>query len=288
MAQGSSPPKLDFLGIGFTKAGSTWIYKLLEEHPDICISKIKETNFFINEELVNNPRNLSRYANFFWHYEDGQTVGEFSPSYITKEKALRQVKSLYPDTKFIISLRDPMERVISSFLYSKRFDKKIAQKDLEKELLSRFQGQREMYFPHMYKWFQEFPRENFLVIIFEEMVSDPQQKTREIFDFLGVDKEFIPKAIHKKTNPAHTFHLPRLQKILDYFHKKSKKYTLFSKIVKKTSFVNKIKSKINGLNRKPYQKPKISPEGKQKIRECFAGEIEKLEELIGKDLSIWK
>ncbi len=38
--------KIDFIGIGATKSGTTWIAQCLKEHPQICGSSIKEINFF--------------------------------------------------------------------------------------------------------------------------------------------------------------------------------------------------------------------------------------------------
>ena len=42
--------KIDFMGIGIGKSGTTWIAKCLNEHPEICISNPKEPHFFFNDE----------------------------------------------------------------------------------------------------------------------------------------------------------------------------------------------------------------------------------------------
>ncbi len=37
--------KIDFIGVGAPKCGTTWVAQCLSEHPQICLSKPKEINF---------------------------------------------------------------------------------------------------------------------------------------------------------------------------------------------------------------------------------------------------
>jgi len=55
--------KIDFIGIGAMKAASTWIFEALKEHPEICVSSEKETNFFNND--YNYRKGLKWYKKFF-------------------------------------------------------------------------------------------------------------------------------------------------------------------------------------------------------------------------------
>lgn len=54
-----------FLGVGAMKAGTTWVYKLIEKHPDIYFSYEKEIHYFAEIDLNLNPLSLGqRYTRF--------------------------------------------------------------------------------------------------------------------------------------------------------------------------------------------------------------------------------
>ena len=77
--------KIDFIGIGAAKAGSTWVADNLRRHPDIFIPKKKELNYFCKTELATRVPNyrykkpLSWYHAFFTDAGPGQVKGEISP-----------------------------------------------------------------------------------------------------------------------------------------------------------------------------------------------------------------
>ena len=85
----STELKLDFLGIGAQRAGTTWVARMLEAHPDICLSEPKELHFF-NEKpsYVWGPVNENFGPSFDWHGKHfahcrkGSVKGEFTPHYL--------------------------------------------------------------------------------------------------------------------------------------------------------------------------------------------------------------
>jgi hypothetical protein len=289
MAQGSSKPKLDFIGIGFTKAGSTWVYKLLEEHPDIRVSRTKETNFFVTQNLDNKPENIKYLEEFFEGGED-KIRGEFSPMYINKDKALENIKRFYPDIKLLVILRNPADKRISEAMYNYRFKADMERADFDKILKDRFANTppRSIYFEHLQKWMDHFPRENFHIMILEEMIADPFSKIADLYRFLGADESCRPESASKKANAAHGFRYPKLQKKLRNAHQKVKRYPRLAGILKRTSRSFKLKQRIMAWNRKEFQKPPISGETRTMLLNAHRQEIGKLEELLGRDLSVWK
>lgn len=290
MLQDNSKFRLDFVGIGFTKCGSTWIYKLLDEHPEICVSKTKETNFFhLNKDLLENKKKLKSYENYYWHCEKGQVRGEFSPGYANKEVALNQIKDLYPDIKIIVALRNPVDRVISSFFFRNRFDKQITERDPDSALREKYENvDGSMYSRPLRKWLKHFPRERIFVMVLEDLASSPEEKTKELFSFLGVDSDFTPASLNKKVNPAHTYHFPSFQKLLKVSHRAIKKRPGLSKTLKKIKPLYNFKEKLNKGNHKVYKKPEVTPESRKFLKDKFQNEVVELEKLLNLDLSSWK
>jgi hypothetical protein len=64
----------DFLILGIMKSGTTWLYRWLEQHPNIFLSAIKEPNFFSRDEVWS--KGLQWYSELFAAAEDGQLAGE--------------------------------------------------------------------------------------------------------------------------------------------------------------------------------------------------------------------
>jgi hypothetical protein len=282
-------PKLDFIGIGFTKAGSTWVYKLLEEHPDLQVSKTKETNFFVDQDLKNHPDRL-RYLEEFFEGDRGRARGEFSPMYVNKDKALENIKMFYPDIKLLVILRNPADKRISEVMYNHRLKTDMEKLDIDRMIRERFEGAppRFIYLDRLRKWMDNFPPKNFYIMVLEEMASAPQKGAAELYRFLGVNDSYQPQAAKKKVNAAHAFRYPGLQNFLRNQHKRVKKYPRLAKNLKKVSRPLKLKQRILEWNRKEFQKPDISEQTRQMLFNAHRQEIEQLEELLNRDLSVWK
>ena len=103
--------KINFIGIGVQKAGTSWLGEVLNEHPEIKIHPKKEAHFF-------NKRKF--YFNKF-HYEisfgfkKNKIIGEITPSYILEKETAKRIFKYNSEVKLIAILRDPTERCISQY-----------------------------------------------------------------------------------------------------------------------------------------------------------------------------
>ena len=122
---------IDFIGIGTSKAGTTWVSEMLDAHPGICMSEPKEVNYFneqnnysINIKNYNYGKGFNWYKKHFLHWRTGQIIGEFTPKYLADLKAPLRIKNAFPDVKLIVCLRDPVDRAFSQYNFIKYFKKK--------------------------------------------------------------------------------------------------------------------------------------------------------------------
>ena len=82
--------KVDFFIVGAPKSGTTSLYKYLDEHPNICMSKVKEPNYFTSELIKRQKlyyrthliKSMSEYQSLFLERKDNQKIGEASVSYL--------------------------------------------------------------------------------------------------------------------------------------------------------------------------------------------------------------
>ncbi len=60
--------KPDFIGIGPPKTGTTWIYRNLQQHPQVCFPLDKEIRYFWEKRYLGNYNMVSRLLSKHWHF----------------------------------------------------------------------------------------------------------------------------------------------------------------------------------------------------------------------------
>ncbi|MDJ0598249.1 MAG: sulfotransferase [Crocosphaera sp.] len=113
----------DFVIIGVQKCGTTTLERNLSKHPEIYMTEYchpgssREVHFFD----TNYKKGADWYRSLF-RDSNGRICGEKTPKYITNKLYMERLYSTIPDAKLIISLRDPVKRLISQInMRKKRF-----------------------------------------------------------------------------------------------------------------------------------------------------------------------
>lgn len=202
---------------------------MLDLHPDAFVPEQKELYFFSRRSTF--AKGLDWYRAQFASARDQSAIGELTADYLwtTGEPAELEeldrnadipalVRKHYPDQKFIVILRDPVDRAISAFYHHIRA-RRIAPTANILEAGKRY-GILSMgyYAQHLENWFAEFDKDRFLLLIFEEDVkAKPAEGVKKVFRFLEVDDEFVPpradKRVHVASNHLYmrvNYYLPRL------------------------------------------------------------------------------
>lgn len=144
------------IGAGAMKAGSTWLYKQLEKHPNIHFTPEKEIHYFSSNEEWGNKlcrrdrnRRLNRairaqcsekmiawyeryaqpdeltnewYSSLFEGVDSDVYCADFSNQYsLLDVEALQGIKQISPNVKVIYTLRDPLERLWSHVKFHYKF-----------------------------------------------------------------------------------------------------------------------------------------------------------------------
>lgn len=117
-----TPPLVSFLVAGTQKGGTTALNKYLKSHPGLMMaSGLKEVHYFDNENLDWNRNNHDYYHSFFKQRRD-KMIGETTPVYMYWNGALQRIHRYNPAMKFVITLRNPVERAFSH--WNMEWDKK--------------------------------------------------------------------------------------------------------------------------------------------------------------------
>jgi hypothetical protein len=194
----------DFLVLGAQKAGTTTLYDLIMQHPEAAPARTKELAFFDRHY----DWGLDWYKSNF--PDTGKLTGEATPCYLYSQPARERIAEHLPQsTKFIVLLRNPVDRAISHYYHEKRLgyeglslsdalDMEARRLSESAEVLlgrrheNRSQGQsfsymdRGNYAAQLKAYFELFPRENFYIETSDRFFAEPNDVTGEIFGFLGL------------------------------------------------------------------------------------------------------
>jgi len=187
--------KIDFIGIGAPRCGTTWIARCLAEHPQVCFSSEKEPDFFLDSHY---RKGLKFYQSFFKDCGNGRIRGEFSPSYYLNKKVPQRIKKYFPNVKLLVCLRNPIERILSHYKFKIKTGQKI-NPNISKELSSnRYYMLYGLYYQYLSKFFKYFNPKNILILIYEDTLSNPTKFIKISIDFLKLMKTlFLGHSIKK-------------------------------------------------------------------------------------------
>ncbi|RJP85118.1 MAG: hypothetical protein C4518_17320 [Desulfobacteraceae bacterium] len=289
--------KIDFIGIGAAKSGTTWLADNLRNHPQIFIPEKKELIYF-NKTMPHKPdiqnyryeKPVDWYHSFFEKATPGQIKGEFSPHYFTSPEAVNKIHQYHPDIKLIAILRNPVERAFSSYLYSIQIGEMKAASF--KDAVNKHPGiiSQGFYHEHLEKYFDRFHRKNIKILLFETVKTDPEALFKNVLDFLNADAYF-PDSLHKRSNKTKT----NKNQPLNYFITSSRnfihKHNLhFVKPLLRYSGISPlaeyIRDHVNVVSNTGRQR--LDGDSIRMLRDCYLKDIEKLEKLIDRDLTHWK
>ena len=207
----------NFLIIGFPKCGTTSLYEYLIQHPDIFPPIGKEIDYF--DRLYNKKNNWYKVrfpTTFQKKYNEkflkrNFLTGEATPRYIMHPHALQRIKKTVPNAKFIVLLRNPIERAFSHYnMNVKNGYDSLSFENAVKNEQERIKGRYEkmaknpdyyswdydlfayldqgIYVEKLKRWMKVFPKEQFLIIQSEEFLENSSKIYYKVLNFLNLDK----------------------------------------------------------------------------------------------------
>jgi hypothetical protein len=286
----------EFLCVGAAKAGSTTINDVLSQHPQIYLPPAKELHFFDNDELFG--RGIDWYAQQFTGARAGQIAGEVTPAYMSYEQVPERIRTtLGDDIKLIFSLREPVARAYSEFLHNRRrgffdatFEDAIRWEFQRSELTPwqrrKFSFISRGYYAHQISRFLEFfPRSNMFFIIIEEDFGARSRDTFSgVLDFLGLKSQQLD--FDRQSNVAYEPRSMLAQRIL-YVDNPIRRWA--RKLVGSEWLRHNLRRKIVAINAKRSPPRELPLDERKRLQtQYFAEEITKLEQLLARDLTVWR
>ena len=274
-----------YVGIGAQKCASTWLHRILAEHPEVAVPDVKEVNFF----SYRYDRGFQWYERRFAAAGAARVRGEISPSYFCEPGVPGRVAQYMPDARIILSLRDPVERALSNHRHEVREGHLVGddlsfEAGLKNNPMYIEQG---LYATHLKHWLEHFPRERVLVVLMEDVVANPQVVSRTVYRFLGVDADYVPAGLEVRYNGSFATRSSSLAAVKNAMYGLTRAPGL--NWLWDAAAGTGLRSMYRGVNTKPSADviPRPRPQTIAQLRQRFEPEIRELESMLGRSLQTW-
>ena len=208
--------KNQFFIVGAQRSGTTYIYKLLDEHPQIFMAKpVKpEPKYFLGSEF----NEKEYYDTYYKNASDLiYAFGEKSTSYYENQLVAQSISTHMPLAKIIFVLADPVNRAISNYKFS--FENGFESRNIEDVFINEEQVEdldlnvmnasvspidykkRGIYHRYLDYYYNCFPKKNIKVFTREEIAGN-LTKVQELYKFVNCTSSFIPPSLKKIINKS--------------------------------------------------------------------------------------
>ncbi|MEM1172990.1 MAG: sulfotransferase domain-containing protein [Cyanobacteria bacterium P01_H01_bin.35] len=288
-----------FLVVGIEKAGTTSIYQYLNQHPQIYMSPVKETNFLERdwENFQGKPNSKridtwEKYCNLFNNVQDEIAIGEVSPNYLFHYKSSSQrIIKYVPDVKMIAILRNPVDRAYSDYLMHLRDSIEVEKiRSLTEQVKFRadssFTIKKGLYYTPVKHYFDTFGKERIKIYLYNDLSEDSTTMIQDMYQFIGVNSNFTPETSERQQVAA----VPKNQSLNNLIKTKNPVRTAVSsvfRVVMPPEMRQKLRSGLIKLNSGGKELKPLSSEERKILTDFYREDILKLQDLIQRDLSSW-
>jgi hypothetical protein len=321
MTASSEPPAgrrvPEFFIVGHPKSGTTALWDMLKDHPEIYMPPNKEPYFLADElrapsatprTFGRTPETLEEYLSLFDDATPGQRVGEASAPYLWSRTAAGRIAELRPDARIIAILREP-----ASFLHSLHLQFVQIYMEPEKDLRSalsledarregrqipsnRFWGPQATlysdyvrYVEQLRRYQERFSPEQMLVLIYDDYRRENEATVRRVQRFLEVDDTHPIKV--REANPTVRVRSQRLHSMVHTVAAGTGPVPRAVQSAARRLAPRRLsrESAVAIRNRVFFGEPRPPEEGLMiELRRRFRPEVAALSEHLGRDLvSLW-
>jgi hypothetical protein len=282
----------------------------LGQHSDIYLP-VKEVCFFGSDLEFRRTLHRTgdwfrpteeRYLSFFDDHANQTRIGEASAYYLHSTRAAAEIQAFSPNASIIVMLRNPADMLRSMhnhWLFSLNED--IA--DFGEALAAeedRRNGRRipesafwlqglhyrsiPRYSEQVERFFDVFGRERVHVVLFDDFRENIREAYARALEFLGVDPTY--EADLKVVNPGRQARSKTLQRL--FVDPPQWIRSLARPVLNNPRLREQVRRVAHQLNTRVTTRPAASPAIREELVEYFCPEVDRLSELLQRDLAAWK
>ncbi len=272
----------NFFILGAQKSGTTWLWRNLSEHKDIYMHP-NEVHYF--DKAYNLQKGIDWYAAHFREGAGCRAIGEKTPEYLWANAQAGEghnpnvhedLNRQFPDAKYIVVLRNPVDRARSGLIHSIRTRRlpltipidRLFERKYEAALSNLGVLERGYYAEQIEAWYSLIEKERMLILIYErDTLKQPRETLAKVCEFIGVDPEFrFPWVNERKYETPKTY-----QSLIEQHQ--LRKYPLHRKWFESVFSEKRLNLKSATLN---------------KLRDHYRPHNDALYELLGYEIDEWE
>lgn len=264
------------LFMGPQRSGTTWIDRYLRAHGAICMPSAVKEIFFFNQHF---EKGFDFYKSHFKPSAQHKILSEVSTTAFHEPEAPSRVKDILGDgVRLVCPLRHPVERSYSLYQHHLRHGRVTG--SLQEACEQKPQIlESSRYAKHVENWLQHFSRDQMSFLFQETLSENPEQFARSLCEASGIPFKDIPvklKAkINAQTKSRNRFVALMAQRGADLLRSNRLYFVVnFAKAIG-------LKAVVFGKENTADLEVDMPQEDREWLDEQLAGEVEKLEQLIG-------
>ena len=273
----------DFIHVGPPRTGTTWLHEVLKGH--VGLPEGKSTRFFETEY----HRGIEWYADFFKDYPPNLLCGEIQAHTFSNTVARSRIRKHIPNCKILCTVRDPAERLYSQYRFLRRKRRRVSGTGFDAYWWPLVHWGSDLcnYATQIRRWQQEFSKDRVLVLLYDELESNPQSYLDKVCDFIGTNRIQLERSevgsdkvfsvwARARDNSIARYSLDAIKWLADHGATpllRRGRQTLIGNLA-------------HNLLIEEYEP--LSESSAEQIRHMMLPETEELERMTGRDLSRWK
>ena len=296
------PP--DFAIVGAPRCGTTALHTYLSTHPCISMSSRKEPHFWSPDVprmlMVSNPAD---YAALWSGAPPGSLRGEASPDYLRSQVAVPRLLAGRPDMRFVAMVRNPVDLVTSLHsIMVLSLNEDVRDFEAAWRLqTSRQRGQRippECVEPVMLQYeaygsigdqlerfMETVPARQRTVILYDDFRADPRGQYLRVLKLLGLPNDgrvdFAPLSANRALRS------PKFARLARSIPRRLGPLYAPARAAARAFGIHPL-AFVERLNRPLAPRKPLRAAFEAELIAKFLPQIEKIEELLGRDLTRWK
>lgn len=212
----------NFLIVGAPRSGTTLLQLSLAQHPEIYLATAQgeiyypgDPHFFDvgkDDGRRNYEKGIAWYESLFDNVSNERAIGEKTADYLADPQAPALIKRhLSSDIRLIAVLRNPVDAAYSRYWHEKANIGwrmgflEACRSEATRNIRLIDSG---FYYRNITRYLDRFPREQFHILIYDDLISNPMSVLRGVFAFLGVNEAFMPAYSGRRVNTAIARGLP--------------------------------------------------------------------------------
>ena len=279
--------------IGAQKSGTSTVHNWLKQHPNVSAPESAKDFPFFTDRFY--QKGIDYLSSYYSNKSTSNIIVNGYAHYLFESDVPERIQALDERAKLILCLRNPIERIISSYLFAKKrgiencktleeaLDKEKERMLVQGSLVNEFSYiANSKYGINLERFVKVFGKNQIKVILFEDLKNDPEKVYKSLCEFLGLDVDFKPS--FRKINETGQAMFPFVNKLL--YRQNPVKKMLSEIIPHKIRAVSR--RKIMRMNTKASStKFELSNLTRDRIIGELKEDIQLLSAILKKDLSYW-